>query len=96
MARYEGLSSDQAIKQLKGGPSYLANLDYRGALELLQEYGLDLFSETNKTLEGRQLVVSEIVARELPSWRLAAIRGRKWSRDGMDENTEQAMGWAGL
>jgi hypothetical protein len=96
LAKYRELSVDDAISQLRRGPSDVARLDYAGAMELLSVCDMELFPAANSSTDGRRQIVARLVEVERPAWRLAAGRGKKWCHDAMDPNTAQAIDWAAL
>jgi hypothetical protein len=91
-----GRSHADAVQHLSQGVADVARLDYTGALAIIDQHGIDLFSSNvDPTLSMRETIERWLIVFR-PMWRDLAPRGRQAVLDALDPNILSCLEIASL
>ena len=94
--QYPDLSIEDAIRQLRIGPSFLAGYDYPRAIELGREAGWDAFVVQGTRREQLQKTLKHLVTRLKPFWAQLSHLGRARVLKVLTADQLQCLDFAGL
>lgn len=96
VSTYPDVQFEDAIRQLKFGPSYLAGYDFDRALSLIQSDGARVFALCGDRTEELRHSIFELARSLRPFWARASVFGRQRVLRVLNENQMQCLTDAGL
>ena len=93
---YHELSVEDAIRQLRNGPAYLAGYDYIRAVDLGHQIGWDIFNTSGSRQTQLQETLKHLAMRLKPFWARISHLGRRRVLQVISEDQRQCLEFAGL